>query len=200
MLETIPDWETSEIVSRQNLETIQDENKENISYSRIDTEISIHRQGRGLLLGKILLPFLYVMALIYLIFCIASERIWTRIFIQLYLLSLTVVIRILYKYIFSGQEITQYMFYFVLALLFFSVLISGGSYWTHRYNYIRTATCIRYTGKFLYLAAATAGIIFLLYSHSYLPWLSQTDSSVTQSESDVWLADKIKEIKGPLLR
>ena len=200
LLEKLFGWEISEIVSRQNLETIQDENKENISYSRIDTEISIHRHGRGMLLGKILLPFLYIMALSYFLFCISPERIWIRLFVQLALLFLTVEIRILYKYIFPGQEIVQYMFYLVVALLFFSALISGGIYWAHRYNHRRTEKCILYKGMFLYLAAAMTGIVFVLYSHFYFPWSSQIHSRVTQSENVAWLADTIREITNPLLR
>lgn len=201
MLEKLSGWEISEIVSRQNIEKMTDENKEKIFCSRIDTEIHIHRQGRGMLLGKILLPFLYIMALIYLLFCISPERIWIRLFVQLALLFLTVEIRILYKYIFPGQEIVQYMFYLVVTLLLFSILISGGSYWTHRYTYRRTAKCILYNGALLYLAAATAGIIFLLYSHSYLPFLSQIYSRVNQKKSVVaWPLDKGKKTTRPLLR
>ncbi|MCI5116362.1 MAG: ABC transporter substrate-binding protein, partial [Candidatus Electrothrix sp. LOE1_4_5] len=120
MLEKIPGWETSEIFSRQKIETIQDNNKKNISYSRIDTEISIHRQARGMLLGKTFLPFLYILTVACLILFISPERIYIRLFALFSLLFLAVNVRILYIYILPGQELAKYTFYLVVVLLLFS--------------------------------------------------------------------------------
>ena len=200
MLEKLSDWEISEIVSRQNLETIQDENKKNISYSRIDTGISIHRQDRGMLLLKIMLPFLTVTIFCTVLFCFSPEKMRLRFYILLSLSALTFGLRILYGYILPGQEVAHYMVNMVFALIFFSFLTSGTAYFTQQRSYVKAAKCILYTGAFFYFAAAMAGVVYLLNSHAYSPWSLQTNSMFTQWESIAWLADRIRGITGPLLR
>ncbi|MCW5211507.1 hypothetical protein VU04_01180, partial [Desulfobulbus sp. TB] len=193
MLEKIPGWETSEISSRQHIEIIQDENKKNISYSRIDTEISIHRQEWGMLWGKILLPFLYIITLGCLILFISPERIYIRLFALFSLLFLAVNIRILYTYILPGQELTKYIFYIVVVLLLFSILLSGIMYLAHRYKYFITAKYILGNGILLYLVVVIGGITFLLHSHSYTPWSTKTNSVIIQQESLTWrVANKVQ--------
>lgn len=173
LLEKLSGWEIAEIVSKQNLYSPGDEHKEEVSYSQIDTEIKVYRQDRWILSLKIMLPFLFVITIVYLLFYISPELIWIRHFIELSLLFLTIEVRTLYKYILPGQEIAQQMLFFILLLLLFSALTAGGSYWAHRRNHIRKAKCILYAGRFIYPVAVTAGIVFLLYSHSALPWSLQ---------------------------
>ncbi|MCI5195206.1 MAG: ABC transporter substrate-binding protein [Candidatus Electrothrix sp. AW5] len=196
MLEKIPDWEVLEISSRQKIESIQDNknnNKKNISYSKIDTEITVYRQARGMLLGKTFLPFLYILTVACLILFISPQRIYIRIFSLLSLLFLAVNIRILYTYLLPGQELAKYTFYLVVVLLLFSVLLSGVAYLAHRYKCLITARCILGNGIFLYLVIAIGGVTFLLHSHSYTPWSTEINSVIIQQESLTWrIAKKVQ--------
>lgn len=170
MLEPVSGWEVADIVSRQHINTIADAHRKKTSYSAIETKINIYRRDRGILLAKILLPFLYIMVLTYLLFYISSELLWIRFFIELALLFIAVEIHTLYKYIFPGQEIADSMLSLIFVLILFSVLINGASSWLNQRGHVRRIQCILYTGRCMYPAVAIAGIGFLLYSHSYLPW------------------------------
>ncbi len=167
MLEKLSSWEILEIVSRQDIEITQDKNKKNISYSRIDTEISIQRQDQGILLGKILLPFLAVIVFCFVLFYSSPEKIRLRFYILLSLAVLTFGLRILYKDLLPGQEVVHYMVNMVFTLIFFSYVLSWIVYFTQKRSYVRATKCILYIGSFVYLAAAVAGVVFLLNSHAY---------------------------------
>lgn len=166
MLEKLSSWEILEIVSRQNIETTQDENKKNISYSRIDTEISIQRLDQGILLGKILLPFLAVIVFCFVLFS-CSLKMWLRFYILLSLSVFIFSLRILYKDLLPGQEVVHYMVNMVFTLIFFSYVLSWIVYFTQKRSYVRATKCILYIGSFVYLAVAVAGVVFLLNSHAY---------------------------------
>lgn len=168
MLNPIPGWDIGDISFSQDIIKIFGPDKQSSSYSRLNTDIRIDRQGRLFLLLKILFPLIMVVIFLYFVFLLPFDLPGVRMLMLIPIVLIISGIRLLYAYILPGQESVRDVFFAIYVLTALSVLISGGGHIMYKCNSAEKVKFLSGIGKILYLFIVLTGAGFLLYSYRSL--------------------------------
>ena len=165
MVKPIPGWDTLDISFSQNIIKMPGPDKKTISYSEFNTDIRIQREGRILLMLKIIFPMIMILAVLYFVFLMPYDLPGNRMLIFSFVVPIIAGIRLWYGYMLPGQEIVKHMFLLIYVLTGFSVLISGVSHIMYKRYPAEKVRYLSGLRKILYLILALAGSVFLVYSY-----------------------------------